>query len=68
MFGVDDDVDDLFVSSWWGRCLKGSKLSESVQPLSTVALLQTGHGGAAEDGPARLAERHAVRLTDIQVL
>lgn len=27
-----------------------------------------GHGGAAEDGPARLAERHAVRLPDIQVL
>ena len=31
-------------------------------------LLQTGHGGADEDGPAGLAERHAVRLSDLQVL
>lgn len=32
------------------------------QPFWTVALLQTGHGGADEDRPARLAERHAVHL------
>lgn len=52
----------------WERCLKGSKLYKSVQTFWTVALFQTGHGGADEDGPAGLAERHGVRLTDIQVL
>lgn len=33
-----------------------------------VFMFQTGHGGADEDGPAGLAERHAVRVPDIQVL
>lgn len=36
--------------------------------FSELLLLQTGHGGVDEDRPAGLAKRHAVRLSDIQVL
>lgn len=36
--------------------------------FSELLLLPTGHGGVDEDGPAGLAKRHAVRLSDIQVL
>lgn len=55
-----------------------TKLRDSITCVTTIpqtdckpwsaAVSPAGHGGAAEDGPARLAERHALRLPDLQVL
>lgn len=48
-----------------GKCDVGIPFIGGLSPCLPPA---AGHGGADEDGPARLAERHAVRLPDIQVL